>query len=396
MPQPYAESCAMTVQWGPTQVSLSVSLATLASTLIHERRRGMRLLGGRTAGLLGACLLVAVNIAGSAHAAARPVSLPVKGYNNVVTDPATGRVFISSAKDNSIAVADSTGMVLATIGDQDGATGMVVRDGVLYVALWKDQAISAIDTTTLAERTRYSTGAGTCPATLALVGANIWFGYGCNRTWGLGLGVLRLDTGTIALDQHGSVDFSSGYQPLLASNAGAQGPLIAIAQGVSPVPAHVFDVADGAARLRVSSRSGAAGDNVLQFSVTPNGAQVLVAAGFPYDVKAFSTASFAEVGRYSADNDRAAAVAVSPGGGHVAVGADGYLGKDVLVYGLGGATPVFAIDFGHPGGDRGSNYPADGGLAWSADGQKLYVVTTNRFGERPALRVLTPVAGGMR
>ena len=55
-------------------------------------------------------------------------------------------------------------------------------ESTLYVALPDGDAISVIDTATLTETRRISTGPGTEPESLALVGGRLFFSYPVPRT----------------------------------------------------------------------------------------------------------------------------------------------------------------------------------------------------------------------
>jgi hypothetical protein len=122
-------------------------------------------------------LLGAATVPASADSTTR---LPITSYSDMVVDGVHHRVFISNPSAGNIAVTDYNGVVVGRVSSEPGAAGLALSNdsATLYVALSTVDAISAIDTATLAETARYPIGTGTAPASLALAGGKIWFGYG--------------------------------------------------------------------------------------------------------------------------------------------------------------------------------------------------------------------------
>ncbi|MEV0678831.1 hypothetical protein AB0I60_20165 [Actinosynnema sp. NPDC050436] len=330
---------------------------------------------------LGAVVLAAataVTVVAPASAAQR---LPLSGFGDIAVDSAHQRVFISGgASSNGIVVTDFSGRVRATVANQPGADGLQLSaDGTrLYVALSAGDGISVLDTTTLAETTRYPTGAGTCPTHLARTGEVVWFGYGCvDGNWSGKIG--RLDPAAaqpVQGEQQGAARFQRA--PLLASSEAATGPLVAGQLALSQSSVQVYTVSGGA--LTAGATTDAVGAGLTDLDVTPDGATLFSAAGSRDRVEAFATADLARRGAY-ATRPRPTAVALSPNATHVATGALTTDSNDVLVYEVGGATPVrtFALDSGETVQPRG--------LAWSEDRRTLFVVTRHDNDAEPRLEI---------
>ncbi|MGW3019650.1 YncE family protein [Streptomyces longwoodensis] len=93
-------------------------------------------------------------------------TLPLSGYAHLVVDRAHQHVFISQgAGSTGILVTDLSGTPVTTLADEQGASGLALSPdgGTLYAALSDGGAIVAIDTATLAETARWSTGRAAPP-----------------------------------------------------------------------------------------------------------------------------------------------------------------------------------------------------------------------------------------
>lgn len=331
---------------------------------------------------MSATLVVAIlALFGAAPAAAEP-NLPIERFSRIVTDPGTGNVYVSSSTSNAVIVFDAGGSIVTTLLDLDGAAGMVVSGDTLYVALWKDQSIVAIDTRTLTERRRYPTGAGTCPGQVTAAGAVVWFSYGCNSTWGLGIGSLDLGSATVRLARQGSTTIFGAVYLDAADTTLAAGMM-----GGSRL--YVFDITGTDLRLRTEAAYDAAGSNLRQVALNPDGSRVFVASGAPYEVQEASTVDLSVVRAYPTGSGPSSVV-LAPGGQFLAAGINSSTSFDVAVFPVGGSAPVWTYDFGTQGGLEEPNRTADFGLAWSPDRDRIYAVTVNAYNENPTLNVLYP------
>ncbi|MBP2337539.1 YVTN family beta-propeller protein [Saccharothrix coeruleofusca] len=329
---------------------------------------------------LGVAALTAMS-AVSAPVASAATALPLSGFGDVVVDSVHQRVFVSGgASSNGVAVADFSGRVRAVIENQPGADGLELSgDGTrLFVALSAGDGISVVDTSTLAETARYPTGAGSCPTHLARTGGVVWFGYGCaDGNWSGKIG--RLDPAAaepVQGDQQGATRFQRA--PLLASSGTEQGPLVAGQLSLSQSTVQVYTVSGAA--LTAGASGDVVGAGLADLDVTGDGATLFSAAGGRDRVEAFATADLARRGAYAA-RPRPAAVSLAPDSAYVAAGALTNDSSDVLIYRVGGATPVntVALDSGETVQPRG--------LAWSADQRTLFVVTRHNNDPQPRLEV---------
>jgi hypothetical protein len=260
-----------------------------------------------------------------------------------------------------------------------GASGMVLSgDGSeLYVALANGDGIEQIAASTLGTSsptmTKFSTGATTCPASVAMTAGLVWFGYGCSGGSG-GIGTLDPATGIVHL---GVV---TGYYdaPAIVASPALNGVLLAATTGQSPDFLSRYAVTGGATPAGTQTASINVGGNFGDMAVTPDGGDVIVADGGVYHHQVYSTADLSGDGTYPSKN-YPDAVAVNADG-IVAAGIDGIYSPDIWVYRPGASTAMKKFDFG------AGNYLVSGGLTFS--GSSIYAVTGD-FGAPYTLRVVS-------
>ncbi|TWF92915.1 lactonase family protein [Saccharopolyspora dendranthemae] len=299
--------------------------------------------------------------------------LPLPGYGDMVVDNARKQIFISGGPESQgIVVTDFFGHVKKTIENQSGATGLILsEDGAtVYAALSAGDAISAIDAETLAEAERFGTGAQSCPTHLARTAGNVWFGYGCGSSWQGRIG--ELDTlaqpPSVRLDVQGGTPFQQA--PLLASGTGDAGPVLAGQPDTSL--ALLKRYGSGGGELTPGAESGAAGSNLTDLAVSPDGQTVFTAAGSRDAVDAFGSGDLAAAGTY-ASGPHPLAAAPSLDGGFLATATAGSTEDQVRIYQVGGSEPVKAVDV------RGDAV-APRGLAFSAENETLFMITVDGEG----------------
>ncbi|MGI5506289.1 hypothetical protein [Lentzea sp. CA-135723] len=319
---------------------------------------------------------------GSAATAAQATGddpLPLPGFGDLVVDDAQERVFVSGgSSSNSVVVVDEHGRLKKKIDNQFGATGLVLsEDGkTLYVAQAAGDAISAVDTTTFAEKARYATGARTCPTHLARTGTVVWFGYGCEDEWSGGVGKLDVAAATpVSLDEQGDVLFQSA--PLVTS----AGTTVVASQLITSLTSvHVYQAgSDG--KLEPGASGDVAGGNLTDVALSPDGTSAYTASGSRTQVQGFATVDLSGRGSYST-GPYPNAVAASPTTQHIATGAYTTRNKAVTVFPLGGTVPVKSYDLD-------GSVLANRGLAWSADAKRLYAVLQGPADSRPRLEVFS-------
>ncbi|WP_405727414.1 hypothetical protein OG607_24635 [Streptomyces sp. NBC_01537] len=303
-------------------------------------------------------------------------------FADMVVDAAHGHVFISGGSgSDSLLVTDLDGNTVATIPSEPGATSLALSGdgGTLYAALTDGDAISVIDTGTLKETARDDTGSGTHPASLAVAGGRVWFGYGTAGAGAIGsLDVSGAGPDAVALDQDPAGTWAGA--PLLATRPGqigSSGVLVAGVQGADAADFAVFDVSSGAAERTASTTLAMTG--LAQFAVTADGKDVLIGRlGQHLTTSDYRTSDLAPdpdgYGRWFYPT----AVGVAPDGAMVLSQSDHLL----EIYRPDNATPMnyFAgPDFSHF---------ADRGVAWDPDGSRLFVVTVDNASGQPTLRVV--------
>ncbi|WP_345462446.1 hypothetical protein [Actinoallomurus oryzae] len=353
---------------------------------------------GRGAGALFAGVIAAATLgalAPAAYASSGSSSLPLPGYGAMAVDDAHGHVFVSSGPTgNGIVVTDFYGRVKKTIDNEPGADGLALSaDGTkLYVALSQGDGISVVDTSTLEQTARYSTGAQSCPTYLARTGALLWYGYGCENDWQGKIG--KLDTSATDPapegDQQGDAIFDRA--PLVASAPGDAGPVVAGQLTLSLSNLHVYDVKDG--KLNAGPSGEVVGSNLNDVSLTSDGVTMFTASGSRDHVEAFATKDLSRDGAY-ATAVHPNAVTVSPDKAYLAAapGTNSDNATGVLVYPVGGSQPVRIIT-----GWSTDNVVATRGITWSKDLAKLFVITQPSNGTTPTLHVVShptePESGG--
>lgn len=334
-----------------------------------------------------AVVLPVAGFASPAHADST-TSLPLTSFSSLTVDGSHHHVFASGGTaDDAVVVLDLEGEVSTVLHDLPGAADMVLSsDGsTLYVALSEADAVAAIDTESLKETARYSTGATTCPTHLARVGDVLWFGYGC-RTGEGQLGSLTVTNGepVVALGQEGP--YMLEEPPVLAARPDApDGPLITGELGQTPGLVREYRLDGNTAVLEHYTTNGGEGE-VDDVAVTPDGSRALVASGYPDHVTALSTTDLSAVATYETGFS-SIAVELSPDGAYVATGIqNGSYANDVDVFpAADGTTPTRGWDFGV--GTYSSNILVPRALVWGPGG-RLYAVSENVYGQYPTLHVL--------
>lgn len=104
--------------------------------------------------------------------------LPIARIGDVVVDGSHQRIFIADWLDSKVVAVGYDGSVLGTVSNLAGANGLALSpdQSTLYAAAANAGAVVAIDTASVTETARYSTGAGTGPMHLAAAGGRTWLG----------------------------------------------------------------------------------------------------------------------------------------------------------------------------------------------------------------------------
>ncbi|MFG3358799.1 RHS repeat domain-containing protein [Streptomyces griseofuscus] len=310
-----------------------------------------------------------VGLTGSAARADSAAALPLSHYSHMLVDAAHRHIFFSQgAGSTGIVVTDLAGTPVATIEGERGATGLALSgDGAtLYAALADGDAVAAIDTATLTESTRYPTGTGSAPASVAVAGGKVWYGYKADGSGGIG-SVDPSATDPAATPQPSMSHWSTA--PLLATGGG-----VLAAEEPQQSLSHVatFDVSSGTASAKADTLVH--GGTATGFQVTGDGATVLLAGPQQLAAHAYRTADLAASapsGYFTgAAGPNAAALDTD---GTIAVGTPSGSAPGVYVYAASGTLAENHITF-----PTGTLVPD--GLRWGADGLALYGVTQDSSG----------------
>jgi hypothetical protein len=341
-----------------------------------------------TAVLLLSCLAASVGLVTVAPAANATtdtaIAVPLSQFVDLVVDDAHGHVFLSGGASDGIVVRDLEGGAVATVPNEPGAWQMALSydASTLFVALRTENAISAIDTTTLTETARYSVGAA-CPSSVAFASGKIWFGYGCDPS-GTNVGVVdptpATPTVTLGVLPHNAV-----YYPEVLSTPSKPGLLVIADLGVSPGLIQLADVSTGTAVLGVSRTDA---EPARDLALSPDGARIITPDGHVY-----LTSDLSADGSYPNNDSHPMGYAAGPNG-LAAQSELGWSGKDIFVS-RADRTVVRSYETGGCCNQGQSGSVASAGLAFSGDGTHLYAVTTDYLGNTVQLRVLHDPAVGL-
>ena len=233
-----------------------------------------------------------------------PTTLPIDGFAALALDEPGGRLFISAGPDRTdVLITDLAGSELRRLDNLPGASGLLIQDGILYVALHDADAIAALDLTSLTETRRYALPTGTCPDELAWTAGRLVFtAPPCSGSPSEPqLGTLDPASGDVAL---AAGPVGSGGHLVLAANSASDG-LVAVANAdIFPTTLIVYDVRDGAPR---EVRADDGQHNIGEMAMAPDGRSVLVSGEFvvPLDTLAYGrSVTDGSVGAWSADGSR--------------------------------------------------------------------------------------------
>ena len=107
-------------------------------------------------------------------------TLPLATYGDLAIDNVNHQIFVAGGTDPGIVVADFSGNVLQTIEPSDVVNRLTfdADTDTLYASMTAEQAIVAIDASTLTQTKRLPLS-GMCPGTIAYANGAVWFQAGC-------------------------------------------------------------------------------------------------------------------------------------------------------------------------------------------------------------------------
>jgi len=289
---------------------------------------------------------------------------------SIVVDPGGSHVFVSGGPGNSsVVVLNYSGQIVKTISGEGGAAGMALDAAThtLYVALHDQTAISEINTQTLTETKRFSTGPYAGPSSLVIGGSKLWFSCFEGQTGCLASANLD-GTGL------GAASGISGFStfPALLAAGGSNNHLLALAdRTVSPPNIAVYDVSGASPTLVKQIHADGSVSDASSMTFTPNGANLLLATGAPYYIQSLATTTLLPSWQYPT-GPYPTSVAVTGDGKFVAGGVNPSSANDLFVYPAASTTPVRTWNIGT---SNTANPLTAGSLAFSPDASRLFAVT---------------------
>ncbi|MCU1490920.1 MAG: hypothetical protein JWM85_2325 [Acidimicrobiaceae bacterium] len=317
-------------------------------------------------------VLPVLTMASAANAGAAPspaVAISLPGFTTMATDPWSQQLFV--ATPNSILVFDSSGDLLGTIHNLADPTSLVIVGDTLYATLHDSGQVVAFSTTTFGYVGTLAQGLET-PNSLVFAGGYLWTTSVDASARAGGDYLVRIDPASDAMTTYANVVISDE----LVGDPADDSVLFSWIPGESSVQINRVSIASatptGGPPISENGATGDGIDNVQQAAVSPDGTQLVLAGGFPYEFDGLDPSTLAFDGNVYPAVNYPDAVAISAADGGVLVGGmDGGYGADLVVDALG--TPgkqLFSYAFGPSW--LGT---APGGVAISNDGSRLFAIT---------------------
>jgi WD40 repeat protein len=304
-----------------------------------------------------AVLTGTIGIAAPASADAIQQPLSIKSVGDVVVDGVHDRVFISDPTSGTVVATDYSGNPLGTAQVAAAASLVLTADSSqLYVTSPAEAAVFALDTSTLAQTAKYSTGA-VKPYDVTVAGNRIWFSYGSPSR--LGTIDPSTETPTVLLDMY---DTKLGAAQLATASAAPN------RIGVASYGKLAVLEVSGDTVTEVAVRDS--GAEFLDMAISPDGEQLATAFQGGYgirlqDVSDLTTSrllqfpfGFSNAVDYAAD-------------GTVVGGSFDAFDPNLHVFDRPSGQRIRSIE--PPNGGRG----LDRNVAWEPDGDRLFAVSAN-------------------
>jgi hypothetical protein len=314
-----------------------------------------------------------VALPATAASADTTTTLPITSFDGMVVDSAHSHLLIS--ENDSIVVTSFTGTPVKTISGLNGLDDVLLSsdDSTIYILESGSDDVLVYSATTFLPVGSYPLPAGDVPYGLALQSGKLWVAYNDTKETGTNLtgaiGDFELTASTTAPPF--TPDALPGtWTPVvgIAADPSNTGVLLATSSGG---PAHVaaYDTVNDTVIKDQdpffsddASSSGA--------SVIPGGEQFILSASG--GISLYGTSDMSQQGSYPDDANFTNSLAVDPATGAVAMGQEISLANtpDISVFEPGNiSTPINSYNTGNS-----LLNVAPGGLAWSADGSKLFAV----------------------
>ncbi|MFE9772665.1 Ig-like domain repeat protein [Streptomyces sp. NPDC005931] len=373
---------------------------------MNTARRSRRLAATLLAATLtGGGLTLAAAPAAHAAAADLVAKLPISSFSALAVDSAHQRVYVadsnlgSSYNSGLVAVYDFSGERVTTITTQRHVSGLALNAEGTTLYVGGREGILRYDTSTHQPQGGLLVSTDTCGRSLAYAGGTVY------HTAPYAYYTSECDTTLTYLDSyhsdntwqrtgwqdHGRLQLEAGPgdrlmmgQPL---NAKAADPFLAVydASGATPVRT---------AGRRFADADGKGALNLKDMAFSPDGTKVAVADGTA-GTRLLNTTDLSDAGTGYPPlpaGASASAVAFSGDGKYLARGASASgATPDLLLPPADPADATPPLEFAFEGSLDGDRV-APRGLEWSADGSRLFAVTTNASGNQYWLHVIQPPA----
>ncbi|MEW2076091.1 Ig-like domain repeat protein [Streptomyces sp. NPDC017966] len=373
---------------------------------MNTARRSRRLAATvLAAALAGTGLTVAVAPAAHAAASDSVAKLPFTTYSALAVDNVHQRVFLadanlgSSSNTGQIAVYDFTGVRVSTITLPYHASGLALSADAGTLFAGDRYRLYAYDTTTLALKSTANANSDYCGREVVVAGGKPYYtsqvadplsqcstatshmdtvvNGGWQRTgWN--------DSGKLLLEGGPNDTFVMGQGVL---NSSAPNPFVSVFDGSGETP-----VRNATRRFADSAGNGAL--NLKDIAVSPDGTKVALADASA-GTRLLNTSDLSDdANGYQAlpTGATASSVAFSGDGTYIARGASATgATPDLLVQPADPTDSTAPLEFVFEGSQDGDRV-APRGMEWSADGSRLFAVTTNAAGNQYWLHIVQPPA----
>ena len=344
-------------------------------------RRRHRIRAAVVAGAVVAGLATVLSPSGPALAATPAGTLlPITSTGDIVVDGSHQRIFIADPVDDKVIAVGYNGSVLGTVLNLRRVQGLALSpdESTLYAAAVSSDAVVAINTGSITETARYSTGSGTAPKYVATAAGKVWFGYGADGAGGLGSFDPAVGESSVALDQ----DTSWNSAPMLAAHADQ----LALADtSTTSGSLKILDVA-GDNPTTVASKD--TGIFIKDLTFNPDGSRLFTVRQTSI-VDTWQTSDLSEPTFYELGVARSIAVAVAPDGRLAAGTTNQEDTPRVHVFLPDTSTPVREFNLAHTSTSvERQDDLADGGLVWEPNGTRLFAISFAYY-EKYRLVVLT-------
>ncbi len=367
-------------------------------------RSGRLVATALAAALTGTGLTLAVAPAAHAAASDHVAKLPFTTFSALAVDNVHQRVFLadarvgSSSNNGQIAVYTFAGERISTITTAYHVSGLALSADANTLYVGERTRILSYDTTTLAAKSGPTAPTDNCGREVVVAGGKPYYtsqytdnltqcatatSYVDDITNGTWQRTGWNDSGKLLLEGGPNDTFLMGQ----ALNASASNPFISVFDGRGATPVRH-------ATRRFADAGGAGALNLKDAAVSPDGTKVALAdatAGTRL-LNTDDLSDAAEGYQPLPEGAAASSVAFSGDGRYIARGASATGSTpDLLVQPADPGDATAPLEFVFEGSQDGDRV-APRGMEWSADGSRLFAVTTNAAGNQFWLHIIQPPA----